>query len=45
LIGAKKNGEVGTGAAFAGAVDGVELAAPHQPRLARKIQAPGATRA
>ena len=45
LIGAKKNCEVGTGSAFPGAVHGIEIAAPHQPRLARKFQAPGATRA
>jgi hypothetical protein len=45
LIGAKKNCEVGTGSALSGAVHGIEIAAPHQPRLARKFQAPGATRA
>jgi hypothetical protein len=45
LIGAKKNGEVGTRAAFPGAIHGVKLAAPDQPRIARKIQARVATRA
>ena len=45
LVGAKKNCEVGTRAALPGAVHGIEFAAPHQPRLARKVQAPGATRA
>ncbi len=45
LVGAKKNCEVGTGPAFPGAVHGIEFAAPHQPRLARKLQAPGITRA
>ena len=45
LVGAKKNCEVGTGSALPGAVHGIELAAPHQPRLARKFRAPGATRA
>jgi len=45
LVGAKKNCEVGTGSALPGAVHGIEIAAPHQPRLARKFQAPGTTRA
>jgi hypothetical protein len=44
LIRAKKNGEVGIRAAFPGTVYGVKLSAPHQPRLARKIQAPRAIR-
>jgi hypothetical protein len=39
LVGAKKNGEVGTRAALSGAVYGVEFSAPHQPRLAREFQA------
>jgi len=45
LVGAEKNCEVGTGAALPGAVHGIELSAPHQPRLARKFQKPGTTRA
>jgi len=45
LVGAKKNCEVGTRSALPSAIDGIELAAPHQPRLARKFQAPGITRA
>ncbi len=45
LVGAKKNCEVGTGSALPGAVHGIELTAPHQPRLARKLQAPGTRRA
>ena len=45
LVGAKKNCEVGTGPAFPGAIHGVEFAAPHQPRLAWKLQAPGTIRA
>ena len=45
LVGAKKNCEVGTRSALPGAVHGIEFAAPHQPRLARKFQAPGITRA
>jgi hypothetical protein len=45
LVGAKKNCEVGTGSALPGAVHGIELTAAHQPRLARKFQAPGTTRA
>ena len=45
LVGAKKNCEVRTGSAFPGAVHGIEFAAPHQPRLARKLQAPGTIRA
>jgi hypothetical protein len=44
LIRAKKNSEVGIRAAFPGTVYGVKLSAPHQPRLARKIQAPRAIR-
>ena len=44
LIRAKKNREVGIRAAFPGAVYGVEVSAPQQPRLARKIQAPRAIR-
>jgi hypothetical protein len=36
---------VGTGSALPGAVHGIELAAPHQSRLAQKLQAPGTTRA
>src|ERR1700756_147499 len=36
FIRAKKNGEVGIRAALSGAVYGVKLSAPHQPRLARK---------
>jgi hypothetical protein len=44
LVRAKKNGEVGIRAALPGAVYGVKLSAPHQPRLARKIQAPRAIR-
>lgn len=42
---AKKNGEVGAGAAAAGAINGVKLAAPHQARPARKLQAPRVIRA
>jgi hypothetical protein len=45
LVGAKENCEVGTRAALPGAVHGIEFAAPHQPRLARKLQAPRAIRA
>ncbi len=44
LVRAKKNGEVGIRAALPGPVYGVKLSAPHQPRLARKIQATGAIR-
>jgi hypothetical protein len=44
LVRAKKNGEVGIRAAFPGAVYGVEVSAPQQPRLARKIQATRAIR-
>jgi hypothetical protein len=40
LIRAKKNGEVGIRAALPGAVYGVKVSAPHQPRLTRKIQSP-----
>jgi hypothetical protein len=39
LVGAKKNGEMGTRAALSRAVHGVEFTAPHQPRLAREFQA------
>src|SRR5215813_9952954 len=35
-IGAKESCEVGTRAALSGAVDRIKIAAPHQPRLARK---------
>ncbi len=45
LVGAKENCEVGTRAALPDAVHGIEFAAPHQPRLARKLQAPRAIRA
>jgi hypothetical protein len=45
LVGAEKNCEVGTGPALPGTVHGIEFAAPHQPRLARKLQAPGTIRA
>jgi len=38
-VGAKKNGEVGTRAPLAGAVDGVKFATPQQPRLARIVLA------
>src|SRR6266852_2218411 len=44
LIRAKKNGEVGTRAAFPGAVHHVKLSAPHQPRFTRKAQASRAIR-
>src|ERR1700732_2779083 len=44
LVRAKKNGEVGIRAAFPGAVHGVEVSAPQQPRLARKIQVTRAIR-
>jgi hypothetical protein len=37
LIRAKKNREVGIRAAFPGAVHGVKLSAPHQPRFTRKF--------
>jgi hypothetical protein len=36
LIGAEKNGEVGTRAALSGAVDSIKVSAPHQPRFTRK---------
>jgi len=39
LVRTKKNGEVGIRAALPSTVYGVKLSAPHQPRLARKIQA------
>jgi hypothetical protein len=45
LVGAKKNGKVGTRAALSGAVHGIEFAAPHQPRVAREFQAPRLSRA
>jgi hypothetical protein len=45
MVGAGKNCEVGTGSALSGAVNGIEVAALHQPRLARKFQKPGAIRA
>ena len=38
-IGANENSEVGTRTALAGAVHFVELAFPHQPHFARKLQA------
>ena len=38
LIGAKENGEVRTGAPASGAIDGVEISAADQARVARKIQ-------
>jgi len=38
-VGAKKNGEVGTRPAFAGAVHGVKFATPQQARLARIVLA------
>src|SRR4029077_16789545 len=44
LVRAKKNGEMGIRAALPGPVHGVKVSAPHQPRLARKIQAPRAIR-
>jgi hypothetical protein len=37
LVRAKKNREVGIRAAFPGAVHGVKLSAPHQPRFTRKL--------
>jgi len=39
FIGTKKDGEVGTRAAFPGAVHRVELAAAYQPNVARKLLA------
>ena len=45
LIGAKKNGKVGTRAALSAAVNGIEFSAPHQPRVAREFQAPRLSRA
>lgn len=45
MIGTKENCEVGTGSALSGAVNGIEVAALHQPRFARKFQTPGAIRA
>lgn len=44
LVGAKENSEVGTGPAFARAIDGIELAAPKNARRTGKIQAPRLTR-
>ena len=44
LVRAKKKCEVGTRAAFPGAVHGIELSAPHQPRFPRKVQASQAIR-
>jgi hypothetical protein len=44
LVRAKKNGEMGIQAALPGSVYGVKVSAPHQPRIARKIQAPHAIR-
>src|SRR6266403_3646938 len=44
FIRAKKNGEVGIRAALPGAVYGVKISAPHQPRLSRKIQSPRSKR-
>jgi hypothetical protein len=38
-IGAKENSEVRTGTPAAGAIDGVEVSAAHQTRIARKTQA------
>jgi hypothetical protein len=45
LVSAKKDREVGTRPALSGAVHGVELAAPHQPRVAREFQASRLSRA
>ena len=39
LIGSKKNHEVRTGTPAAGAIDGVEISAAHQARVARKVEA------
>jgi hypothetical protein len=44
FICAKKYSEVGTRAALAVLVDDIKLSAPHQPRLARKLQPPCFTR-
>jgi hypothetical protein len=45
LVGAKKNSKVGTRAAFSCAINGIEFAAPHQPRVAREFQVPRLSRA
>jgi hypothetical protein len=45
LVGAKKNGKVGTRAALPGAVHGIEFSSPRQLRVAREFQAPRLTRA
>lgn len=45
LVGAKEYCEVRTGAALSGAINGVKFASPHEPRLTRKVQAPGIIRA
>jgi len=45
LIGAKKNCEMGTRTALSGTIYGVKLSTPHQPRAARKLQAPRLIRA
>jgi hypothetical protein len=39
LIGAKKSNEVRAGTPSAGAIDGVEISAAHQARVARKLKA------
>jgi len=44
LVGAKENCEVRAGTALSGAVDSIELPAPNEPRLARKMQPPRTTR-
>lgn len=36
LIGTEENREVRTGAAFSSPINGVEIAAPHEPRFAGK---------
>jgi len=36
FVGAKENCEVGTRTALSGAIDGIKVSAPHQPRFARK---------
>jgi hypothetical protein len=45
IVDAEKNSEVGTRTALSGAVNSVKFSAPHQPRFARKFQAPCLTRA
>jgi len=45
LVRAKKNSEVGTGAALPGAINGIEITPSHQSRRAEEIQAPRITRA